>query len=109
MDTDGHIYYSMNHGTTNWDIMLLFLSHLARKLNQESPGWLENTVILLDGARYHTSDETRDNLKKMGYNVIFSAPYSYSAAPIELLFGGIKKGQLYPFDQPTGKKYVPCS
>ncbi len=36
--------------------------------------------------------------------MIWSAPYSYSTAPIELLFGGLKLGELNPERQPTGKK-----
>ena len=61
-------------------------------------------MILLDGSKYHVSEETRDRIKRLRLNVIFSAPYSYSTAPIELLFGGIKTGQFYPFNEPSGKK-----
>ena len=45
-------------------------------------------------------------MKKLRLNVIYSGPYSYSAAPIELLFGGMKFGELNPDGQQTGKKYV---
>ena len=70
----------------------------------EKLAWQENTVILLDGAKYHTSEDTKTHLKKLNMRVIFSAPYSYSTAPIELLFGGIKNGKLCPYTQKTGKK-----
>ena len=40
----------------------------------------------------------------MGLNLIFSAPYSYSAAPVETLFSGLKFGELNPEKLPTGKK-----
>ena len=45
--------------------MLLFMSCLARKLDGELPFWRDNTVILLDGAKYHTSIETFDYLMKL--------------------------------------------
>ena len=38
--------------------------------------------------------------------VIYSGPYSYSTAPIELVFGALKLGDLNPERQSTGKKYV---
>ena len=85
-------------------MLLTFLRHLTAKLDEESPGWEAETVILLDGARYHTGEEIREYLRKMQLQVIWSAPYSYSTAPIELLFGGLKFGELNPQRQPTGKK-----
>ena len=57
-----------------------------------------------DNAAYHSSDETRITVAKLGLKVIFSGPYSYSAAPIELLFGGLKVGELNPDGISTGKK-----
>ena len=104
LDTDGKAFFALTHATTNSEVMMMFLSHLCRTLNQEEADWKDKTVLLLDNARYHSSQETRDYLRKMQVKVMFSGPYSYSTAPIELLFGGIKKGQLYPFDEPTGKK-----
>ena len=73
-------------------------------LDEEEPTWREDTVILLDGARYHTGEEVREYLQKMQLRVVWSAPYSYSAAPIELLFGGLKFGELNPEKLPTGKR-----
>ena len=51
-------------------------------------------MILLDGARYHTGSDIRSYMRKLELDVIFSAPYSYSTAPIELLFGSLKSGDL---------------
>ena len=84
--------------------MMVFFRRLILQLNDERPGWREDTIILLDGARYHTGDGIREYLHKMQLQVIWSAPYSYSTAPIELLFGGLKLGELNPDKLPTGKK-----
>ena len=65
LDNDGRVYFAMTHSNTDSDVMILFLSNLIRKLNTEIPDWRENSVILLDGAKYHTSDETRIALKKL--------------------------------------------
>ena len=40
----------------------------------------------------------------MRIEVIYSGPYSYSAAPIEMLFGALKQGELNPERLPTGKR-----
>ena len=43
--------------------MISFLSRLAVILSTEDKDWRKNTVWLLDGARYHTSAETRKIMK----------------------------------------------
>jgi transposase len=104
LDTDGRLYFSLTHANTDSDVMLAFMQHLIRQLYQESPDWREGTVFLFDGARYHTSEEMREYFRKMEVRVIYSAPYSYSAAPIELVFGALKRGELNKKREPTGKK-----
>ena len=47
-----------------------------------------------DNAPYHKSDKIEATIKQLGLKVVFSGPYSYSAAPIEMLFGGLKFGEL---------------
>ena len=66
--------------------------------------WPSHTVFLFDGARYHTSEEMREYLRKLQVEIIYSEPYSYSAAPIELLFGALKNGEINPVKEPTGKR-----
>ena len=87
---------------------MTFLCHLAKQLDSERPSWREDTVILLDGARYHTGACIREYMRKLELDVIWSAPYSYSTAPIELLFGSLKFGELNPENKPAGKKVSCC-
>ena len=83
---------------------MLFFRHLVRQLDLESPGWQEDSIILLDNATYHTSAETRELFKKMALPVMFTAPYSYDAAPIEKLWSSLKLKELNPEREPTGKR-----
>ena len=46
----------------------------------------------------------KDRLSKLGLNIMYSGPYSYSAAPVELAFAALKFGDLNPDRLPTGKK-----
>ena len=104
LDTDGKIWFALTHANTDSEVMMLFLSGLVMHLDHESANWRENSVVLLDGAKYHTSMETRNTLKTFSIPTVYSAPYSYSTAPIELLFSGLKRGNLNPGKDPLGKK-----
>ena len=68
------------------------------------PSWRDDTVLLLDGAKYHMGIEIRNYMRKMELSVIWSGPYSYNTAPIEKLFGHLKFGELNQDEMPTGKK-----
>ena len=63
IDTNGQAYAAITQINTDSEVMVSFLSRLATVLKAEDPNWLKNTVILMDGARYHTSSETRKMLK----------------------------------------------
>jgi len=104
LDTDGRVYFALTHANTDSDVILTFMRRLDILLSLESPDWKENSIVLLDGAKYHTSKETRENLKKLNIPLTYSAPYCYSSAPIERLFGGFKYGEFYKNTAPRGKK-----
>ena len=104
LDTSGSIHYSLTQANTDQLVMLAFLKFLSAQLDEEEPGWRNTTYILLDGARYHTGDDIREYIHRMRIKVIWSAPYSYSAAPIELLFAALKFGELNPERLSMGKK-----
>ena len=89
---------------TDHKVIQLFLSQLAEALDLERPNWREDTVILLDGARYHTCQSTRDHMRRLSMPVMFSGPRSYDAAPCELFFASLKNGDLNPNGLATGKK-----
>ena len=84
--------------------MMLFMQHLIKQLDAESANWRASTTFLFDGAKWHTGSEMREYFRKMEVQVIYLGPYSYSTAPIELLFGALKRGELNPEHKPTGKK-----
>ena len=87
--------------------MQMFLSRLAQVLTQQYGAvWRDKVVIVMDGASYHRSAETRKCISHLAIKVILSAPYSYSSAPAELWFSLFKRGTFNPGDIKTGKKYV---
>ena len=84
--------------------MMVYLQYLVDQLDLERPSWKDDTVLLLDGARYHTGSLVREYLRKLEVQVIWSGPYSYSTAPIEMVFAALKFGEINPDKKPTGKK-----
>ena len=61
-------------------------------------------MLLLDGASYHRSKETRNYLANKGVKVVIGGPYAFSAAPIEYFFSALKSVDLNPEGLRTGKK-----
>ena len=104
LDTEGRVYYALTQANTDQHVMMVYLQHLISKLDAESADWREHTYVLMDGARYHTGEEIRQFLHRMQIRVIWTAPYCYTTSPIELLFGGLKFGELNPMKLSVGKK-----
>ena len=104
LDTDGRIWCALTQANTDADVMTTFLRHLVRQLDQEDPGWQETSTILLDNAAWHANALMKQRLARMGLPVIYTGPYSYAAAPVELVFAALKLGDLNPNRLPTGKK-----
>ena len=104
LDTEGRIYFALTQANTDADVMTTFLRALTRQLDVETPGWQENSTILLDNASWHNSPVMKERLARMKLPMTYSGPYSYSTAPIELVFGALKLGDLNPNKLPTGKR-----
>ena len=83
IDNRGAAYLSVGTGCTDSDTFVAYLYHLATVLDREADDWRKETLILLDNAPYHRSEQTRAAIKKLGLRVCFSGPYSYESAPVE--------------------------
>ena len=82
----------------------MFLSRLATCLTTSyGVGWREDIVILMDGASYRRSVETRKCIQHLGMKVVLSAPYSYATAVAELWFAHFKQGSWNTEEIKTGK------
>ena len=104
LDTEGKMWCALTQANTDADVMTTFLRYLVRQLDRETPGWQANTTVLLDNAAWHQSPVMKQRLAKMQLPIIYSGPYSYTSAPIELVFAALKLGDLNPERLPTGKK-----
>ena len=104
VDTSGRIYLSLTQVNTDAKVFMMFMTKLAAVLTNEDREWRSNTLILMDGARYQSCNESRAHMERLGMRVCISAPYSYSTAAIELVFGWFKADELNQEKLKTGKK-----
>ncbi len=86
LDNEGRIYFTLNHSATDQNMFMLFMHYLVQKLDEDTPGWEDDSIILIDNACYHRGDEIRRQFRKMQLPIMYSAPYSFNTAPIETLF-----------------------
>ena len=103
------MHFALTHANTDSAIMKLFFIRFCDLLDAKDPLWRDNAVLLLDNARYHISEEILAVLQQLRIPTMFSGPYSYSAAPCELAFAALKRGDLNPKNLPTGKSKCPRS
>ena len=104
IDNRGKAYISLGTSNTDSCVMLAFFSQLCKSLDCEDSSWREHSVVLLDNASYHRSAEVRAGIKKLGVPTIYSGPYSYVSAPVELFFALLKRSDLNPERLQLGKR-----
>ena len=63
---------------------------LATALVQDIPDWRLSLVLLMDNCSAQKTQMTLAVLLNLGYRVIFSAPGSFTSAPVEKVFGALK-------------------
>lgn len=102
--TSGNLYCSLTQVTTDHRVFCLFLTKLSERLTKEDKNWRDNTIILCDGAKYQTCEESRKHMIALGLKVCVSSPYAFSATPIEYAFGYFKQVEINPDRLKTGKK-----
>ena len=103
LDNHGEVYWALNQGNSNADVMCLFLRALVTRLNQEGRHWRKRTAIYWDGAKYHSALETLRVAKELDIPLAVSGPYGYDVAPCEKFFGEFKRADVNPRHVKTGK------
>jgi transposase len=74
------------------------LLKLIETLDKEDIEWKKKKILVLDNAAIHRSKLVTNLLSNAQIPYMFLGPYSYRMAPIEELFGHIKKHDLNEMD-----------
>jgi hypothetical protein len=104
LDTLGNVYVTLAQANSNSQMMELFFRDLATRLDQQRPMWRRDTIIIVDGAKYHQSKDFLPIAAELRLPYMLLGPHSYDAAPCELVFAHFKKADINPRHVPTGKK-----
>lgn len=104
IDNFGASYFAAAHGTIDSRIFATFLQRLTLQLDSESPDWRDDTILVLDGAVTHRSEETRRAMAALQIPAMIAGPYGFDGMPAEILFSLLKAGDLNPWTIPTGKR-----
>ena len=104
LDSRGRVYVSLVQSNSNVKIMEIFFHSLVRVLDKERKDWRQDTVILIDNARYHSAVGTIKVFKALRIPIMFTGPHSYDAAPCELFFAAFKRADINPRRVKTGKQ-----
>ena len=104
LDSRGNVYLTLAQANSNSQMMELYFRALAAKLDQERPNWRRDTVIFVDGAKYHQSADSLPVAAELRLPYMVLGPHSYDAAPCELVFAHFKRADVNPRKVPTGKK-----
>ena len=81
----------ISNATTNTQVFFYFLNRMIEWLIKNNKFGFKNINLILDNCPYHKSKEAIKNMQKLPIKIYFLPPYSPSLAPIELMFGWIKK------------------
>ena len=103
LDSNGRVYVSLVQSNSNVKIMEIFFHSLVRVLDKERKDWREDTIILVDNARYHAAAGTLKVFQALRIPILFTGPHSYDAAPCELFFAAFKRADVNPRKVATGK------
>ena len=102
--TDGKVYCSMYQANTDAKVFCLFISKLMAVLAREDRHFRDTTILMIDGAKYQACPESVEHMKRCGFKVCISAPYSMKSSPIEYAFAFLKSTHLNPDGLKTGKR-----
>ena len=94
VSSEGELYLQYLDGTNTEVTVASFFLDLVETLDKQDPDWRGQTMIVLDNCSSHKTRLVRAVFEKLRVPTMYSAPASYAALPIELLFGAIKTAKL---------------
>ena len=98
---DGLRVFQFINGTHNTWTFMAFMTKLVALLDLHLENWREQYVILIDNCPAHSSAITAKMLSHMGVPIMFSAPASYAALPVEGVFKIVKARDLDAMPDPS--------
>ena len=90
VSSHGDIFFEFLQGNNNQLSVQAFMIGLESHFSSKYPRWRESHVLLLDNCASHKTRDSLAVLEALEIPVIFSAPASFLAIPIEGVFAALK-------------------
>ena len=88
--SDGSVMFQLSTGNNNEITFSSWLFDLAKKLDNDRPGWRKSHIVLMDNAKSHKSETSKRVINHLRMPTVFTAPGSMTCLPVEKVFGIIK-------------------
>ena len=75
VDSLGGVFFALSQSNSNHATFCLFIRQLVIRLDEERPHWRRNTILTLDGAKYHKAGETMELFVNLEIPVAMLGPY----------------------------------
>jgi hypothetical protein len=64
---------------------------MVEYLDFQDAEWRKKTVIMVDNAQYHRSDQTKKLITNLNIPLMYLGPYQFRVAPVEMMFNFVKQ------------------
>ena len=98
---DGLRIFRFIQGTHNTWTFLAFMLEMISMLDVEVKDWRERYIVVLDNCPAHASEISMRVLTFLRVPLMFTAPASYAALPVEGIFAGLKALDLEQIEDPS--------
>jgi hypothetical protein len=75
VSSDGQLMFTVNSGKNNSITFILFLIKLSNYLDETSPNWRQNTILIVDNAPYHRSKLAKERFGSLKIPLMYLGPY----------------------------------
>ena len=94
VDNFGDAYLSLLQANTNQYTFAEFIRELVKILDEDRPNWRQDTILLVDGAKMHTTELVKDIYMKLKIPIMVAPPYSWNLVATEKWHALFKVGEL---------------
>ena len=96
----GDIFFQFVKGNNNETSVAAFILDMVESLSDSRPKVRADHLLLLDNSSTHKTNLVKSTLNLLNVPTMFTAPASYLAAPVECLFGAMKRVDFEKVEEP---------
>ena len=83
IDNFGDAYLSIIQANNNQYTWSEFVRELVAKLDEDRPNWRDDTILLVDGAKMHSTELVQQIYQKLKVPIMIAPPYAWNLVATE--------------------------